>query len=185
MTGVFYVPLRKYGGGTDTDKSQHTNLTLEKKILPPLLPGFELATFRSRVRRSNQQAIPAPTSTHVFLALTLVTWQNSSSYLKEGFSIFLTRNEVHSIPGSGVGLEQVVGDSVGKKSVHLVRPDRREGIENAVHVCQSVTRSHEGVLDGQRLLAELNTKHDTLGYKAFSPLKHAQGQTFRIDLNRK
>ena len=29
-------------------------------ILAPLLPGLELATFRSRVRRSNQQAIPAP-----------------------------------------------------------------------------------------------------------------------------
>ena len=33
------------------NKSQHTKLTLEKKILPPLLPGFEHATFRSRVRR--------------------------------------------------------------------------------------------------------------------------------------
>ena len=43
------------------NKSQHTKLTLEKKIIPPLLPGFELATFRSRVRRSNQQAIPAVT----------------------------------------------------------------------------------------------------------------------------
>ena len=41
-----------------SNKSQHTKFTLEKKILPPLLPGFELATFRSRVRRSNQQAIP-------------------------------------------------------------------------------------------------------------------------------
>ena len=30
--------------------SQHTKLTLEKKILPPLLPGFELATFRLGVR---------------------------------------------------------------------------------------------------------------------------------------
>ena len=40
--------------------SQHTKLTLEKKILPKLLPVFELATFRSRVRRSNEQAIPAP-----------------------------------------------------------------------------------------------------------------------------
>ena len=39
------------------NKSQHTKLTLEKKIRPPLLPGFELATFRSRVRHSNQQAI--------------------------------------------------------------------------------------------------------------------------------
>ena len=28
-----------------TTESQHTKLTLEKKILPPLLPGFELATF--------------------------------------------------------------------------------------------------------------------------------------------
>ena len=27
--------------------------TLEKKILPPLLQGFELATFQSRVGRSN------------------------------------------------------------------------------------------------------------------------------------
>ena len=27
-------------------KSQHTKSTLEKKIVPPLLPGFELATFR-------------------------------------------------------------------------------------------------------------------------------------------
>ena len=31
------------------NKSQHTKLTLGKKIFPPLQPGFELATFRSRV----------------------------------------------------------------------------------------------------------------------------------------
>ena len=31
-------------------KSQHTKLTLEKKILPPLLPGFKLKTFRLQVR---------------------------------------------------------------------------------------------------------------------------------------
>ena len=37
------------------NKSQHTNLTLEKKIIPLLLPGFELATFRSRVRRSDNK----------------------------------------------------------------------------------------------------------------------------------
>ena len=34
--------------------------TLEKKILQPLLPGFELATFQSQVRHSYQQATPAP-----------------------------------------------------------------------------------------------------------------------------
>ena len=42
------------------NKSQHRKLTLEKKILPPLLQGFEPATFQSRVRRSNHSAIPAP-----------------------------------------------------------------------------------------------------------------------------
>ena len=40
------------------NKSQHAKLTLEKKILLPLLPGFELATFRSRFRRSYQQKLP-------------------------------------------------------------------------------------------------------------------------------
>ena len=35
------------------NKSQHRKLTLEKKILPPLLQGFEPGTFQSRVRRSN------------------------------------------------------------------------------------------------------------------------------------
>ena len=42
------------------NKSQHRKLTLEKKILPPLQQGFKPATFRSRVRRSNHWAIPAP-----------------------------------------------------------------------------------------------------------------------------
>ena len=35
------------------NKSQHRKLTVEKKILPPFLQGFEPATFQSRVRRSN------------------------------------------------------------------------------------------------------------------------------------
>ena len=41
------------------NKSQHRKSTLEKKILLPLQQGFEPATFRSRVRRSNHWAIPA------------------------------------------------------------------------------------------------------------------------------
>ena len=40
------------------NKSQHRKLTLEKKIIPLLLQGFEPATFQSRVRRSNHWAIP-------------------------------------------------------------------------------------------------------------------------------
>ena len=39
------------------NRSQHTKLILEKKILLLLLPGFELAIFQSQVRHSNQQAI--------------------------------------------------------------------------------------------------------------------------------
>ena len=35
------------------NQSQHRKSTLEKKILPPLLQGFEPGTFQSRVRRSN------------------------------------------------------------------------------------------------------------------------------------
>ena len=42
------------------NKSQHRKLTLEKKILPQLLPGLEPGTFWSWVRRSNHWAIPAP-----------------------------------------------------------------------------------------------------------------------------
>ena len=62
MTGIIYVLLRQHGGGTDTEKkkSQHRKLTLEKKILPPLQPGLEPGTFRSRVRRSNHWGILAP-----------------------------------------------------------------------------------------------------------------------------
>ena len=35
------------------NKSQHKKMTLEKKILPPLLQGFKPTTFQSRVWRSN------------------------------------------------------------------------------------------------------------------------------------
>ena len=42
------------------NKSQHTKLTLKKKILQPFLPGFQLTTFRSWLQRSNQQVILAP-----------------------------------------------------------------------------------------------------------------------------
>ena len=66
--GSFSCHCGNTGVERTPDKSQHTQLTLEKKILPLHLPGFELATFRSRVRRSNQQAIPAP---QVGLYLTL------------------------------------------------------------------------------------------------------------------
>ena len=42
------------------NKSQDRKLTLEKKIIPPLVPGIEPETSRSRVMRFNHWAILAP-----------------------------------------------------------------------------------------------------------------------------
>ena len=48
------------GGGTDTEKeSAHQLDSREKNCFLLLLPGFELATFGSRIRRPYQQAVPA------------------------------------------------------------------------------------------------------------------------------
>ena len=55
---VFYVPRRQDGMEGTSNKSQHRKLTLEKRNLLFLLPGFELATFRSRVRAFSVQLSP-------------------------------------------------------------------------------------------------------------------------------
>ena len=59
LPGSFTCHCGNTGVERAPNKSQHTKLTLEKKILPPPLPGFELTTFRSRVRLSYQPATPA------------------------------------------------------------------------------------------------------------------------------
>ena len=69
------------------NKSQHRKLTLEKKILSPLLPGFELPTFWSRVRRSYQQTIPAiglrvTTLIIIFLVVDWTQNANNEPYAK-------------------------------------------------------------------------------------------------------
>ena len=46
--GSFMCHCGNTGVELTPNKSQHTKLTLENKILLPLLPGFELATFRSQ-----------------------------------------------------------------------------------------------------------------------------------------
>ena len=63
------------------NKSQHRKLTLEKKILPPLLQGFKPATFQSWVQRSNHWAIPTPDVVNVqflqtFKSILDSTWQD-------------------------------------------------------------------------------------------------------------
>ena len=75
MTRVFYVPsqyISSVGVERTLYKSQHTKLTLEKKILQPLLPGFELTTIPSEVQRSYQQAIQALNSIASLLLYVVV-----------------------------------------------------------------------------------------------------------------
>ena len=55
MTGSFTCHCRNTGVGRHRIRVSRTKLTPQKKILPPLLPGFELAIFRSRVRRSTNK----------------------------------------------------------------------------------------------------------------------------------
>ena len=62
------------------NKSQHRKSTPEKKIIPPLQQGFEPATFRSRVRRSNHWAIPAPKQSLVSGPTTIQTvWHSTTT----------------------------------------------------------------------------------------------------------
>ena len=72
--GLLRATVVTRGWTRHRNRSQHTKLTLEKKIL---LPGFELATFHSPVWRSNQQAILAPFR----LAQTSSWVQNSAARL--------------------------------------------------------------------------------------------------------
>ena len=53
--GLLRATVVTSGVGRTPNKSQHRKLSLEKKILPPLLPGLELATFWSRVRGSTNE----------------------------------------------------------------------------------------------------------------------------------
>ena len=81
------------------NKSQHRKLTLEKKILPPLLPGLKPGTFQSRVRRSNHWAIHAPrmhTLNNVCFNQTalVVTLNFTTSQMVESFV-----QKIHCIPG--------------------------------------------------------------------------------------
>ena len=64
MTASFTCHCDNTGVERTPNKSQHRNLTVEKKALPPLLPGLELTTFRSQVGRSTNKLslnrIPPP-----------------------------------------------------------------------------------------------------------------------------
>ena len=58
--GLLRATVVTQGWNRYWNKSWHRKLTLEKKILPPLLQGFKPMTFWPRVQHSNHWAIPAP-----------------------------------------------------------------------------------------------------------------------------
>ena len=58
--GYFTCCCSNMGVEWTRNKSQCTNLTLEKKIPLPLLPGLKVAAFWIRVWRCYQQAVLAP-----------------------------------------------------------------------------------------------------------------------------
>ena len=113
------------------NKSRHTKCTLEKKILPPLLPGFEPATFRSRVRLSYQQAIPNPrepkperlvTCKLIFPACQLwMSCQGRTSY-QDALNFIQSQVEVWStVPEKSMTLQPISLQT----SYHLRSPPRQ------------------------------------------------------------
>ena len=76
-------------------KSQYTKLTLENKTLSPLPQGFELATFRSWVWHSYQQAVPTLHPTNHFPMLV-----EFSHNFDKGSSIPLQSSTVRTLVSS-------------------------------------------------------------------------------------
>ena len=81
------------------NKRQHRKFILEKKLLPPILPGFELAPFRSQVRRSYQQAIPTPRT----------AWMQSGDLTEDAFHYLPTGL---SVPRRTVGVSRRKGSAL-------------------------------------------------------------------------
>ena len=64
------------------NKSQHTKLTPEKRVLPPLLPGFEFATFQWQVWHTTNELSWLPTAGWPFTCKqTVITdWQQAAKF---------------------------------------------------------------------------------------------------------
>ena len=72
------------------NKSQHWKLTLEEKILPPLLPGLEPATFRPRVRRRRSTTLAISTLRYALIVqfFSLSEWNAYWNTPPNFFSFF-------------------------------------------------------------------------------------------------
>ena len=82
LPGSFTCHCGNTGVEQTLNRNQHTKLTLEKEILPPLLPGFKFTTFRSRVRRSKQQAMSYIYAHYPVSQVFYVLDMQSTPYLK-------------------------------------------------------------------------------------------------------
>ena len=79
-SGSFTCRCSNTGVERTPNKCQYTKLTLEKKILLLLLPGFALADFRSPVWHFFRQAIPAVPSRQVLVRRRRSNFDGCSSH---------------------------------------------------------------------------------------------------------
>ena len=112
------------------NKSQHRKLTLEKKILPPLQQGFEPATFRSRVRRSNH----TKQSVLDFAFPTVTTKQSVWGF---AFSTVTTKRSVWGFAFSTVTTKQIGV---------LPFPQSRQNSQVCCFACPRSTTKESGVV---------------------------------------
>ena len=115
--------------------SQHTKLTPEKNVLPSLLPGFEHTTFRSRVRRSNQQAICLTLSPGSSVPGILPPRRKNSGNRGMEFGV-LSHRGMHQREKSGGN----VGDSAVCSGHLSAREARSAGAPKTHHHHQSLNR---------------------------------------------
>ena len=113
-----------------SNNNQHRKFTLEKKILPPLLPGFEFETFRSRVWRSTSKLSRLPTR-QTIASLVSGIWANRLALPVRGLSFLVPLCSLHGMIEWFVGYSSVFLTSVTQlPDLEMVVVDwwRMEGI---------------------------------------------------------
>ena len=125
------------------NKSQHTKLTLEEKIIPPLLPGFELATFRLWVRRSYQQIIPV---SELYRAKKKPPPPNNRRHLTELYTATFLENRLH--------LTELYTAAFLENRLHLTELYTATFLENRLHLTELYTAAF---LENRPHLTELYT----------------------------
>ena len=101
--GSFTYYCGNTGRNGDWNKSQHRKLIPEKKILLPLLQGFEHKTFQSQVRCSNHWTILAPqvdicttASVHTACRLTYTPQQLYTQHANTPQHLYTQHTDIHT-----------------------------------------------------------------------------------------